>query len=165
MLSQTIDAIVHNTFFIKYGLIGLFFNGMFSSFIPIPTEVTTSALLLGRINPIDVFLALNIGSIIGGFIAYYIGYNAKLLKRLRRRPEKKYERKSMSMMNKYGWAVVIFFSPWMPIIGDVASIVAGTQRYDIRKYTIAMVAGKTIKAIAIVFLSSWVLQSLLHILP
>ena len=165
MLSQAIDAIVHNTFFIKYGLIGLFFNGMFSSFIPIPTEVTTSALLLGGINATDIFLVLNISSIIGGFIAYYIGYNVRFLRKLRKTPDKKYERKSLSMMNKYGWAVVIFFSPWLPVIGDVASIIAGTQRYDIKKYTLAMVAGKTIKSVAIVFLSSWVLPSLIHILP
>jgi len=163
MLSDAINAIVHNTFFIKYGLIGLFFNGMFSSFIPIPTEVTTSALLLGDINPTDIFLVLNISSIIGGFIAYYIGYNIKLLRKLRKAPDKKYERKSLSMMNKYGWAVVIFFSPWLPIIGDVASIIAGTQKYDLKKYTLAMVAGKTIKSIAIVFFSSWVLQSFIHI--
>ena len=163
MLAQAIDAIVHNTFFIKYGLIGLFFNGMFSSFIPIPTEVTTSALLLGGINPTDIFLVLNISSITGGFIAYYIGYNVKFLRKLRKAPDKKYERKSLSMMNKYGWVVVIFFSPWLPILGDVASIIAGTQRYDIKKYTLAMVAGKTIKSIAIVFFSSWVLQSFIHI--
>jgi len=163
MLSDIIDTIVHNTFFIKYGLIGLFFNGMFSSFIPIPTEVTTSALLLGGINPTNIFLVLNISSIIGGFIAYYIGYNVKFLRKLRKAPDKKYERKSLSMMNRYGWAVVIFFSPWLPIIGDVASIIAGTQRYDIKKYTLAMVAGKTIKSIAIVFFSSWVLQSFIHI--
>ena len=165
MLSQAIDAIVHNTFFIKYGLIGLFFNGMFSSFIPIPTELTTSGLLLGGINPADVFLILNIGSIIGGFVAYYIGYNVRFLRKLRKAPDKKYEQKSLSMMNKYGWAVVIFFSPWLPIIGDVASIIAGTQRYDIKKYTLAMIAGKTIKSITIVFLSNLVLQSLIHILP
>ena len=163
MLSDAIDTIVHNTFFIKYGLIGLFFNGMFSSFIPIPTEVTTSALLLGGINPTSIFLVLNISWIIGGFIAYYIGYNVKYLRKLRKAPDRKYERKSLSMMNKYGWAVVIFFSPWLPIIGDVASIIAGTQRYDIKKYTLAMVAGKTIKSIAIVFFSSWVLQSFIHI--
>jgi membrane protein YqaA with SNARE-associated domain len=86
MIGEVIDAIIHNTFFIKYGLLGLFINGMFSSFIPIPTEVTTSALLLGGVNEMDVFLVLNIGSIIGGFIAYYIGYNIKLLRRLRKLP-------------------------------------------------------------------------------
>jgi len=165
MIGEIIYNIIHNTFFIKYGLLGLFINGMFSSFIPIPTEVTTSALLLGGKNELDVFLVLNIGSIIGGFIAYYIGYNAKLLRRVRKTPEKKYEKKSMSLMNRYGWTVIIFFSPWMPVIGDVASIVAGSQKFDFKKYTVAMIAGKTIKSSAIVFLSSWILSLIVHLLP
>jgi len=165
MIGGIIDNIIHNTFFIKYGLLGLFINGMFSSFIPIPTEVTTSALLLGGKNELDVFLVLNIGSIIGGFIAYYIGYNANLLRKLRKRPEKRYEKKSISLMNRYGWTVIIFFSPWMPVIGDVASIVAGSQKFDFKKYTVAMIAGKTIKSLAIVFFSSWVLSLIVHLLP
>src|SRR5713226_3686884 len=147
MFGDVINAIVHDTLFIKYGLLGLFFNGMFSSFIPIPTEVTISALLLGGVNPIDVFLVLTISSIIGGYIAYYIGYNGRLLRKLRKTPEK-YQQKSMSMMTKYGWITIIFFSPWIPIIGDVVSIVAGTKRYSIIKYTIAMTTGKTVKAVA-----------------
>ena len=164
MLGDVINSILHNTLFIKYGLLGLFFNGMFSSFIPIPTEATISALLLGGVNPVDVFLVLTISSIIGGYIAYYIGYNGRLLRKLRKTPEK-YEQKSVSIMSKYGWATIIFFSPWIPIIGDVVSIVAGTKRYSIIKYTIAMATGKTVKAVAIVFLSynfiQWI-TSILH---
>jgi len=152
MLGDIINAIIHDTLFIKYGLIGLFFNGMFSSFIPIPTEVTISALLLGGANPVDVFLVLTVGSIIGGYIAYYIGYNGRLLRRLKKTPEK-YQQKSMNIMTKYGWITIIFFSPWIPIIGDVVSIIAGTKKYSILKYTIAMTTGKTVKAVAIVFLS------------
>jgi len=163
MLGDVINAILHDTLFIKYGLFGLFFNGMFSSFIPIPTEVTISALLLGGANPINVFLVLTSSSIIGGYIAYYIGYNGRLLKKLKKTPEK-YERKSVSIMSKYGWATIIFFSPWIPIIGDVVSIVAGTKRYNIVKYTIAMTTGKTVKAVAIVFLSFYFTQWLSSIL-
>jgi membrane protein YqaA with SNARE-associated domain len=163
MLGDVINAIVHDTLFIKYGLLGLFFNGMFSSFIPIPTEVTISTLLLGGVNPVDVFLVLTISSIIGGYIAYYIGYNGRLLRKFRKTPEK-YQQKSMSMMTKYGWVTIIFFSPWIPIIGDVVSIVAGTKKYDIIKYTIAMTAGKTVKAVAIVFLSFYFIHWLVGIL-
>ncbi|HET6457295.1 MAG TPA: VTT domain-containing protein [Nitrosopumilaceae archaeon] len=164
MLGDVINSILHNTLFIKYGLLGLFFNGMFSSFIPIPTEATISALLLGGVNPLDVFLVLTTSSIIGGYIAYYIGYNGRLLRKLRKTPEK-YQQKSVSIMSKYGWATIIFFSPWIPIIGDVVSIVAGTKRYSIVKYTITMTTGKTVKAVAIVFLSSHFIQwitSILH---
>jgi membrane protein YqaA with SNARE-associated domain len=46
MVYDIIESIVHNSFFVKYGLIGLFLNGMLSSIIPIPTELTISALLL-----------------------------------------------------------------------------------------------------------------------
>ena len=163
MLSDVINSILHDTLFIKYGLMGLFFNGMFSSFIPIPTEVTISALLLGGVNSWHVFLVLTIGSIIGGYIAYYIGYNGRLLRKLRKPPQK-YEQKSMSIMTKYGWATIVFFSPWIPILGDVVSIVAGTKRYDIVKYTIAMTTGKTVKAAAIVFLSFYFTHWLVSIL-
>ena len=152
MLADIINAVLHDTLFLKYGLLGLFFNGMFSSFIPIPTEVTISALLLGGVNPIDVFLVLTTSSIIGGYIAYYIGYNGRLLKRFRKAPEK-YQQKSVGIMTKYGWSTIIFFSPWLPIIGDVISIVAGAKKYNIVKYTIMMTTGKTVKAVAIVFLS------------
>ncbi len=162
MLADFINSILHDTLFIKYGLIGLFFNGMFSSFIPIPTEATISALLLGGANPVNVFLVLTIGSIIGGYIAYYIGYNGRLLRKLRKTPEK-YQQKSMNIMTKYGWATIIFFSPWIPIFGDVVSIVAGTKKYNIVKYTIAMTTGKTIKAVAIVFLSSHFIHWLVNI--
>jgi membrane protein YqaA with SNARE-associated domain len=165
MLSEFISSIVHDTLFIKYGLMGLFFNGMFSSFIPIPTELTISALLLGGVNPLDVFVVLTISSIVGGYIAYYLGYNGRLLRKLRKTPEKKYEQKSINIMTKYGWSTIIFFSPWIPIIGDVVSIIAGTKKYNIVRYTIAMTTGKTVKAVAIVFFGvhfiHW-LTSVLH---
>ena len=54
-------------------------------------------------------------------------------------------------MTKYGWFTVIFISPWIPVLGDVVSIVAGTKKYNIVKYSIAMTTGKTVKAVAIVF--------------
>lgn len=163
MLADIIHEIFHDALFIKYGLVGLFFNGMFSSFIPIPTEITTSTLLLGGANPIDVFLVLTVGSIIGGYIAYYLGYNGRLIGRFRKSTPK-YEKKSVNIMSKYGWSTIIFFSPWIPIIGDIVSIIAGTKKYNIVKYSIAMMAGKTIKSIAIVFFSIHFLHWLLAVL-
>jgi membrane protein YqaA with SNARE-associated domain len=106
---------------------------------------------------------LTIGSIIGGYIAYYLGYNGRLLRKLRKTPQK-YEQKSVSIMTKYGWAAIVFFSPWVPILGDVVPIVAGTKRYDIIKFTIAMTTGKTIKAAAIVFLGFYFIHWLVSIL-
>lgn len=163
MLADVVHEIFHDVLFIKYGLVGLFFNGLFSSFIPIPTELTTTTLLLGGANPYDVFLVLTTGSILGGYVAYYLGYNGRLIGRFRKSTPK-YEKKSVSIMSKYGWSTVIFFSPWIPIIGDIVSIIAGTKKYNIVKYSIAMISGKTVKSIAIVFLSVHFLHWLFSVL-
>ncbi|MDE1868221.1 MAG: DedA family protein [Thaumarchaeota archaeon] len=163
MLGDFIHAIFSDAVFIKYGLLGLFFNGMFSSFIPIPTEITTSTLLLGGASPVDVFLVLTVGSIIGGYIAYYLGYNGRLIGKFRKSTPK-YEQKSVNIMAKYGWSTVIFFSPWIPILGDIISIIAGTKKYNIIKYSIAMTTGKIVKSVAIVFFSVHFLHLLFHII-
>ncbi len=42
---EVIDIITQNPFFLKYGRIGLFLNGLLSSVVTIPTELTTLALL------------------------------------------------------------------------------------------------------------------------
>lgn len=163
MLGDVLHEIFNDVLFIKYGLVGLFFNGVFSSFIPIPTEITTTTLLVGGANPYDVLLALATGSIIGGYVAYYLGYNGRLIGKFRKATPK-YEQKSVSIMSKYGWSTVIFFSPWIPIIGDIVSIIAGTKKYNLWKYSVAMITGKIVKSIAIVFFSVHFLHWLFAIL-
>jgi membrane protein YqaA with SNARE-associated domain len=59
----------HNPFFLKYGLVGLFLNGLLSSVVPIPTELTTVALLAGGESKLMVYIVLTTSSIIGGFVA------------------------------------------------------------------------------------------------
>jgi membrane protein YqaA with SNARE-associated domain len=146
-----------NPFFVKLGLVGLFINSLLSSVIPIPTELTTSGLLLAGQSKIAIFTILVIGSIIGGFLAYYIGYGGiSFLKWLRKKPNKKSEYKGASLLKKYGW-VILFISPWIPIIGDYIPIVAGATKYNFKLFTIAIVSGKLVKGIAIVFFGSLIL--------
>src|SRR5215467_607608 len=142
---------LNNPYLVKLGLIGLFINSLLSSVIPIPTELITSGLLLEGQSKIAIFVILVTGSILGGFIAYYIGYGGlAFLKRLRKEPSKKSEDTSTSLLRKYGW-IILFISPWIPIIGDYIPIVAGATKYNFRLFTIAIVSGKIVKGIAIVF--------------
>jgi len=151
-------------FFTKYGLLGLFLNGMVSSFIPIPTELTTAALLATGENEMRIFIALVIGSIIGGFIAYYLGYTGNNLShRIRKmtKVDRESTQRSYALLAKYGW-LLIFISPWIPVGGDVIPIIAGIRKYDLTKFTIAMIAGKVIKAVAIVYFLSIILIVFFH---
>ena len=51
---------------------GFLVNGLLSSIIP--TELTASALLLAEIDKVKIFLVLDISSMVGGLLAYFIGY-------------------------------------------------------------------------------------------
>lgn len=166
MLMAEMFVIPHSItfFFTKYGLLGLFLNGMVSSFIPIPTELTTAALLATGENEMRIFVALVIGSIIGGFIAYYLGYTGNNLShRIRKmtKVDRESTQRSYALLAKYGW-LLIFISPWIPVGGDVIPIIAGIRKYDLTKFTIAMIAGKVIKAVAIVYFLSIILIVFFH---
>lgn len=151
-VNQDMVSITHNPFFIKYGLIGLFANGLFSSVIPIPTEITASALLLAGEPKLNIFLVLLASSIIGGVLAYYIGKSGtKLFKFLHKKPNQAQEQKTHKLFDKYGW-LLIFICPWIPVIGDFIPIVAGSKNYDFRKFIISMASGKAVKLVIIVYL-------------
>lgn len=165
MLILALFVIQHSIdYFTKYGLLGLFLNGMLSSFIPIPTELTTAALLATGENVYQVFVTLTVGSIIGGVIAYYLGYTGNTLSHRMRKITRINDQKSQrsyALLAKYGW-VLIFISPWIPVGGDVIPIIAGIKKYDLKKFIVAMAIGKAIKAAAIVYFLAFILVTFFH---
>jgi membrane protein YqaA with SNARE-associated domain len=46
-------------------------------------------------------------------------------------------------------------SPWIPVLGDIIPLIAGAKRYEIKKFMIAIAAGKIARATAVVFLGSY----------
>lgn len=159
---ESIQVIISNPFFVKYGLIGLFLNGLLAAVIPIPTELTAIALLATGESRLVVYVVLATSSILGGFLAYYLGSSGKKAFNLfHRKPKVKDENRSYHMLKKYGW-VAIFFCCWIPVIGDFIPIVAGSTRYDFRKFAIAMSAGKAIKFVATVYISGFLAVTFFH---
>ena len=163
--------IIQNPIFIKYGLAGLFINGILSATIlPIPTEMTTTALLASGHSKLPVFIVLAASTTIGGFTGYYLGRSGKKLSMsLKHKPKEdehnhhqqqkqkqnnQEQGRSNRLFSKYGW-LAILLSSWIPAVGDLVPIIAGTRRYSLRKFAIALIIGKTTKAIAIVYLGSF----------
>lgn len=156
-IQSIIDSFLHNPFFVKYGLIGLFLNGFLSSVVPIPTELATSAVLASGEPKLTVFIVLSVASVAGGFLAYYIGRGGnKLLHRFHKKPKEKDAESGHKFLTKYGW-IGIFFCSWIPVLGDVIPMVAGAKKYDFTKFAIAMSAGKTVKVAAIVYISALII--------
>ncbi len=143
---------------IKFNLYGLFLNGLISSLLPIPTEISIAALLIGGINSLIIVVILDIGSIIGAFLAYCLGFNSASIinqTRLRTIQLNRYVIRLKTFLRRYMW-LGILLSPWIPIIGDYASVFAGITKYNFGTYLTLTIIGKTLKIIATVLLMSWI---------
>jgi len=149
---QQMQEILANNIFQEYGIIGLFLNSLLAATaIPLPTEILTSALLIGGENIFLVAIVLIVGSVIGGILNYFIGLGGnKLFKKMKKKSDiEKHEKKHNRLLDKFGWSA-IFFAAWIPIIGDLILISAGVNKMEFRKFSIFMVSGKVIKTIIVV---------------
>lgn len=175
-LVDTAYEIINNPIFKNYGLVGLGVNGILSPVLPFPPEVTASALILGGQSSSIVALVLAGSWILGSVLWYYgalfgygiigkraLGSNDKAKKGVITRHHNNDEhvttdKKAVRLIAKYGW-VIILISPWIPILGDLIPLMAGIKKYNFKKYLIAISIGKIIRAVAIVFFSSWFFTS------
>ena len=151
---QQLQDILSNSTIQDYGIIGLFLNSFLSATaIPLPTEILTSALLLGGESQILVGIALVLGSTIGGVLNYFIGLggNTLLTKFKKKEDQKKVEKKNKDnkLLETFGWGAV-FFAAWIPVVGDLILISAGAKKMKFSKFVIFMVSGKTFKTIVVV---------------
>ena len=151
---QQAQDILANNVFQDYGIIGLFLNSLLSATaIPLPTEILTSALLIGGENVFLVGLVLIVGSTIGGLLNYFIGFGGnKLVSKFRKKKNRTdvvHEKKSNKLLDKFGWGAV-FFSSWIPVIGDFILISAGAKKMKFTKFIAFMITGKVVKTIAVV---------------
>jgi len=151
---QQAQDILANNVFQDYGIIGLFLNSLLSATaIPLPTEILTSALLIGGENVFLIGVVLILGSTIGGLLNYFIGFGGnKLFSKYRKKKKEddsKHEKKSHKLLDKFGWGAV-FFASWIPVIGDFILISAGAKKMKFSKFVAFMVTGKIVKTIAVV---------------
>jgi membrane protein YqaA with SNARE-associated domain len=200
LLVQILEAInrfINNPLFTEFGRVGLFINGVFSTFIPFPPEVTAISLVLAGNSRTEIFAILVTSWIIGAAVGYYAGFSGKKLadffKGRRKETQKpreqdyavddnnkassEYDHKIPNeatnedhhhkkkkdeskqsryrhLLERYGWAI-IFVAPWIPVLGDIIPAIAGAKRYDVKKFMIAISAGKTARAVATIFLGSY----------
>ena len=154
------QEILANNIFQEYGIIGLFLNSLLSATaLPLPTEILTSALLIGGESIFLVAIALVAGSIIGGVLNYSIGFGgSELFKKIGRKsnvkkpvekPVEKQEKKHNKLLNRFGWGA-IFFAAWIPVVGDLMLISAGIKKMKFKKFLIVMISGKIVKTSIVV---------------
>ena len=136
--------------FLSYGMIGLLIIALISSIVPIPTEPVVFGLLDVGKRPEFVLIILIAGSIAGAYIGYLLGKYE--LRKLIPFHDKEKEKMMQMHFRKYG-ALLLLVSPWIPIVGDLAPMVAGIENYESRRFMVVITVAKTIKCIGIIYLS------------
>lgn len=132
----------------NYGLAGLFLILFFSaSLLPFPSE---PFLILGlKIwSAEQIFIVTLVASTLAAFINYFIGLKGIHTFLAKRDP--KGERKAEKLFEKWGWPVLIA-SPWLPFIGDLMPVVAGTLSMDWKKFLVVIIAARAVKTIAVLW--------------
>lgn len=139
------------------GYFGIFLSSLLGSatiIFPAPSFVliiTSGAFL----NPLIVALAASLGSTLGEFTGYLVGYEGKKLLQnkvhLRKPVYKKWADKISKMAGTYKMPFVIFVFALLPLPFDFVGIFCGTIRYDTKKFFIATFLGKLGKSLLLAY--------------
>ncbi len=117
---------------------------------PAQSEAVFLALLAaGSVNALALFIAASTGNTLGAVTNWWLGWFlskggvasggiSRLPPRLVPSPEAM--AKGEAIFQRWGW-LALFFS-WIPIIGDVATIAAGTLGYPLWRFVLIVGAGK-----------------------
>ena len=133
----------------NYGLLGLFIVLFLSaSLLPFPSEPIL--ILSLKLWPSHViFLVAVIASTISAYINYYVG--VKGIHTFLAKRDAKDEKKAEKWFKKFGWPV-LFASPWIPFVGDLIPIVAGTLNMNWKQFLAVIITGRAVKTIAVIWL-------------
>lgn len=129
--------------------------GTFLPFLPGSSELVLGGFLAaGQGEPWALVIAATAGNVLGGLINYFIGYTVSDLAGRRWFPasETQIERAS-ERFNRYG--VWILLLTWLPLIGDIITVVAGLLRTNFKLFFILVTIGKLVRYFAIAVGFDW----------
>ena len=127
---------------IQFGYLGVFFIsfiGTMSIIVPIPyTLVILWLSMSGSMNPLLLTIAGGIGSGIGEFSGYALGYYGRTMISKKRQRKMNY---MVKVLNRYG-SIVIFLFALTPLPDDLLFVPLGILRYSFIKAFIPCFLGK-----------------------
>ena len=134
----------------SYGYLGVFLiNLIASSTIIFPLPASAFVFGLGAVlNPFLIGLVSGLGAAIGEFTGYALGMGGR---RIIKDKWKKQIDDVEKLFSKYGGFFVIFIFAATPLPDDIAGIVGGVLKYPVKKYFLAVLAGKIIMNLAIAY--------------
>jgi membrane protein YqaA with SNARE-associated domain len=142
-----LDAMM--TFAQDYGYLGIFvisFIGSVSVVFPVPYTIVIY--LLGAVlNPVLIAVSSGLGSAIGEFSGYALGYYGRAVVSEERRRKMEY---MVKLFDRYGPAAIFFFA-LTPLPDDLLFIPLGVMHYPFWKAFIPALLGKTLMSFILAY--------------
>lgn len=138
-------------FFISYGYIGLFISAFLAgSVLPFSSEAVLLALLGIGLDPELLLLYASTGNVLGALLNFWIGRQGRLdwIEKYMHVKKESLE-KAERFMNGHG-AWIGFFS-FVPILGSAITVLLGYMRANIIISLCAIILGKVIRYIIIIY--------------
>ena len=137
------------TFAQDYGYLGIFiisFVGSVSVVFPVP--YTIIIYLLGAVlNPVLIAVSSGLGSAIGEFSGYVLGYYGRAVVSEERRRKMEF---MVKLFDRYGPAAIFFFA-LTPLPDDLLFIPLGVMHYPFWKAFIPALLGKTVMSFILAY--------------
>ena len=127
-----------------------------ATLLPAQSELLLAGLVAaGKGDPLLLLMVGTIGNTAGAVVNWMLGRGAGRLVARRRLPaasSETYARASRAF-NRYGLWCLLF--AWLPIIGDVLTVVAGAARVSLAPFVLLVAIGKAARYAAILGGSLW----------
>ncbi len=131
----------------NYGLVGLFLVCFFSaSLLPFPSEPII-IIAAKFFDPVSILVVVLVSSTLAAYINYWVGFQGLhpfIMKR-----EEKEEHKAEKWIRKWG-APILIASPWIPFIGDLFPVAAGTLKMPAREFLLWIILARIIKTLGVI---------------
>lgn len=119
----------------------LFFSALISATLfPLGSEALLIFDIKEGYNLYLLILIATLGNSLGAVINYFLGLKGEEYLVKKNLIKEKYIVKSKYYFDKYGGFSLLF--SWLPIIGDPITFIAGTLKYDFKKFLILVVVAK-----------------------
>ncbi|QKF65592.1 membrane protein YqaA, SNARE-associated domain [Arcobacter venerupis] len=119
----------------------LFFSALISATLfPLGSEALLIYDIKEGYNLYLLILIATLGNSLGAVINYFLGLKGEEYLVKKNLIKEKYIVKSKYYFDKYGGFSLLF--SWLPIIGDPITFIAGTLKYDFKKFLILVVVAK-----------------------
>lgn len=134
----------------------LLFSAAFlaATILPFYSEVILFTLLRNGGDPFWLVVTATLGNTAGSVVNWLLGiYLLQFRERRWFYFSQKQIEKAQRWFQRYGfWTLLL---AWMPLGGDVLTLVAGIMRVPLWLFLLLVAAGKGLRYIAVVYLSSW----------